>query len=70
MKPFPWAEAMGFGFGVLRLAPDAFWRMTPRELAQAIRAVRGPSIPPLARADLDDLLTRFPDAPRNGERNG
>lgn len=30
MKPFPWHEAMGFGLGVLRLAPDQFWRMTPR----------------------------------------
>jgi uncharacterized phage protein (TIGR02216 family) len=69
MKPFPWAEAMGFGFGVLRLAPDAFWRMTPRELAHAIRAVRGPAVAPLARADLDDLLARFPDAPRKGGCN-
>ena len=41
--PFPWSEAIGFGLGVLRLAPDAFWRMTPRELAHAIRAVRGPA---------------------------
>ena len=64
MKPFPWDEAIGFGFGVLRLAPDAFWRMTPRELAQAIHAVRGPSVPLLARTDFDDLLARFPDAPR------
>ena len=69
MKPFPWTEAMGFGFGVLRLAPDAFWGMTPRELAQAIHAVRGPSVPPLARTDLDDLLARFPDATREGGRN-
>lgn len=67
MKPFPWAEAMGFGFGVLRLAPDAFWRMTPRELAQAIRAIHGSATAPLARAELDDLLVRFPDAPRKGE---
>ncbi|MEO6945234.1 MAG: rcc01693 family protein [Nitrobacter sp.] len=66
MKPFPWDEAMGFGFGVLRLAPDAFWRMTPREPAQAIHAVRGPSVPPLVRTDFDDLLARFPDAPRKG----
>jgi uncharacterized phage protein (TIGR02216 family) len=70
MKPFPWTEAMGFGFGVLRLAPEAFWRMTPRELALAIHTVRGPSAAPMARTDLDDLLARFPDAPRNGERNG
>ena len=59
--PFPWAEAMQFGFGVLRLSPDAFWRMTPRELAHAIAAVRGPVPPPLDRAGLDDLMTRFPD---------
>ena len=60
---------MGFGFGVLRLAPDAFWRMTPRELAQAIHAVRGPSVAPLARTDLDDLLARFPDTPQERARN-
>ena len=32
---------MGFGLGTLRLAPDAFWRMTPRELAAAMEAVLG-----------------------------
>lgn len=61
MTPFPWVEAMRFGFGVLRLAPDAFWRMTPRELAHAIHAVRGPVVTPIARGDLDALMTRFPD---------
>ncbi len=61
MKPFPWRAAMGFGVGVLRLAPDAFWRMTPRELAAAIAAVRGPLVAPLKRVDLDDLMQRFPD---------
>lgn len=59
--PFPWRAAMGFGFGVLRLAPDAFWGMTPRELAAAIAAVRGPIAAPLARADLDELMQKFPD---------
>ncbi|MBN8975316.1 MAG: phage tail assembly chaperone [Rhizobiales bacterium] len=53
--------AMGFGFGVLHLAPDAFWRMTPRELAAAIAAVRGPVAARLARADLDGLMRKFPD---------
>lgn len=52
---------MRFGFGVLRLVPDAFWRMTPRELAAAIAAVRGPIVAPLARADLDELMQKFPD---------
>ena len=38
MKPFPWHEAMGFGLGVLRLAPDQFWRMTPRGVVALLRA--------------------------------
>lgn len=59
-KPFPWDEAIGFGLGVLRLSPDAFWKMTPRELAYAIQAVTGRSAP-LAREQLDQLMTRFPD---------
>ncbi|MGM4886640.1 rcc01693 family protein [Tardiphaga sp. 20_F10_N6_6] len=60
--PFSWAEAMQFGFGVLRLSPDAFWRMTPRELAYAIAAVRGPVSTPMDRGALNDLMTQFPDS--------
>jgi uncharacterized phage protein (TIGR02216 family) len=60
-NPFPWAEAMQFGFGVLRLSSDAFWKLTPRELAAAIAGARGPLAPPLARVALDDLMQRFPD---------
>lgn len=60
--PFPWADAIGFGFGVLRLSPDAFWRMTPRELAHAVRVRNGVSVMPIGRASLLDLMTRFPDA--------
>ncbi|MBB1092426.1 phage tail assembly chaperone [Rhodopseudomonas palustris] len=61
MTPFPWSEAMQFGFGVLRLSSDEFWRMTPRELASAIVAVRGRVTAPLDRGGLDDLLRRYPD---------
>ena len=32
MTSFPWKEAMRFGLGVLRLPPEAFWKMSPREL--------------------------------------
>lgn len=60
MSPFPWREAIGFGLGVLRLSPDAFWRMTPRELAYAIEAVRGRGVP-LDRGVLTDLMKRYPD---------
>ena len=61
MTPFPWDQAIGFGIGVLRLAPAAFWSMTPRELACAVRALAGDKPAPLARAALHELMTRFPD---------
>ena len=61
MRPFPWEAAMQFGFGVLHLAPDTFWRMTPRELAQAVIAVRGPAAIPIDRDTLDALMQCFPD---------
>lgn len=61
VSPFPWNEAIGIGLGVLRLAPDAFWRMTPRELALALRA-RGIGVAaPLGRATFADLMRRYPD---------
>ena len=61
MQPFPWKDAIGFGLGVLKLPPDAFWRMTPRELAAAIEAVSGRAAAPLPRAGLEELMRRFPD---------
>jgi uncharacterized phage protein (TIGR02216 family) len=60
MQPFPWKQAIGFGLGVLKLSPDAFWRMTPRELAYAIEAVRGRHAP-LDRASFTQLMKRYPD---------
>jgi uncharacterized phage protein (TIGR02216 family) len=62
-KPFPWAEAMQFGFGVLHLSSEAFWKMTPRELAHAIIAVRGRAPAPIERGDFDALMQAFPDGP-------
>ncbi|MFT3938222.1 rcc01693 family protein [Rhodopseudomonas sp.] len=61
MTPFPWAEAMQLGLGVLRLPPDQFWRMTPRELAAAIAGLRGGATPPLGRAAFAELMRRYPD---------
>lgn len=53
---------MGAGLGLLRLSPDAFWRMTPRELAAAMSALLPPSAGHLPRGDLEALMARFPDA--------
>lgn len=60
-EPFPWAAAMAFGFGTLRLAPEAFWQMTPAELAAAWRrhAAGGSGAP--GRGELAGLMARFPD---------
>jgi uncharacterized phage protein (TIGR02216 family) len=60
MTRFPWTQAIGFGLGVLRLSPDQFWRMTPRELAYAIEAVTGRRAP-LDRDGFANLMKRFPD---------
>lgn len=54
---------MTFGFGHLRLAPSAFWSMTPRELAAAVAALpRSSTLAPPTRTNFDTLLKRFPDA--------
>jgi uncharacterized phage protein (TIGR02216 family) len=52
---------MAFGLGVLRLSPDAFWAMSPRELAAAAEGVRGPAPQGCEGFDLDALLRAFPD---------
>ena len=56
---------IGFGLGVLRLAPADFWAMTPRELAAVIghlAPVRHPA--PLRRDEFSALLNRYPDRER------
>lgn len=62
MTGFPWGEAMAFGLGRLRLAPDAFWAMTPRELAAAHKGLCGRAHSGAPdRAGLDALMRSFPD---------
>ncbi len=51
---------MAFGFGVLRLSSHEFWRLTPRELAGAVRALAGETSQ-VSRDTLNELLARFPD---------
>ncbi|MFC0283052.1 phage tail assembly chaperone [Camelimonas abortus] len=54
---------MVFGLGTLRLAPETFWAMTPREIAAAMRAFRpaaaGDGAP--SREWLRAMARRFPD---------
>lgn len=54
---------MAAGLGLLGLPPRAFWQMTPRELASALRgrAGLGQRDGGPVRRDLEALMKRFPD---------
>lgn len=56
-----WAGLMRLGLGVMRLAPEVFWGMTPRELAAAAHPYQGAQGGAPDRGALDQLLSRFPD---------
>ncbi len=53
-----WPALMSLGLGHLRLTPDTFWSMTPREF-QAALAPRTAN--PMTRAALDTLAAQHPD---------
>ena len=55
---FPWEEFMRLGLGVLKLAPQAFWAATPREMAAAFPRARREV---MARDGLAALMQMFPD---------
>lgn len=59
--PFPWVEALGFALVRLHLSPEAFWAMTPRELAAAIRFAGGGAASSPDRKALRTLMLAFPD---------
>lgn len=62
---FPFARAMAFGLGVLRLSSRDFWSMTPRELFRAVEGVYGRAPGAPSRVTLDELMRDFPDAGQN-----
>ena len=58
---FPWAEVLHAGLHSLRLSPQAFWALSPREfhiMAGGLRMRQG--VP--GRTDLAALMASFPDA--------
>lgn len=67
MRPFPWTDAMRFGFGTLHLSPADFWSLSVRELCAAMEA-HAPVRQAPERADLASLQERYPDMrePRDG----
>ncbi len=58
---------MAFGLGRLRLSPQEFWAMTPREIGCAMSVFGRSGIQPPKRGDLERLMAAFPDG---GGTNG
>lgn len=56
-----WPGLMRAGLRGLGLSPEAFWRLTPAELAILLGAEAGAG--PLTRARLEDLARQWPDLP-------
>lgn len=53
---------MAAGLGILRIEPRAFWSMTLKELAAALRCLGGGvDEQPPSRLDVDELMQRYPD---------
>ncbi|MEZ5779857.1 MAG: phage tail assembly chaperone [Paracoccaceae bacterium] len=59
MSEIDWPGLMRAGLGRLGLTPDAFWRLTPAELALMIGEPSGTA--PLGRERLGELLRAWPD---------
>lgn len=60
-----WPALMALGLGVLRLPPQTFWQMTPREFSAALHGAIGHiSAPPMNMAEFSNLAARFPDEDR------
>ncbi|MCB1399780.1 MAG: phage tail assembly chaperone [Rhodobacteraceae bacterium] len=59
MSGLDWAGLMRVGIRGLGLAPAAFWRLSPAELALMLGEAAG--APPLTRARLDALVAQWPD---------
>lgn len=60
-----WPGLMRAGLRGLGLAPEAFWRLTPAELAILLGAEAGAG--PLTRSRLEELARKWPDLPRAAE---
>jgi uncharacterized phage protein (TIGR02216 family) len=52
---------LGVGLGLLRLSPDAFWAMTPREFAAAAGLSTGTARETPERGELSRMMAEFPD---------
>ena len=62
--PFPWAAALHFGLGLLRLPPLQFWALSVTELLALGGGIRPLPVPD--RSMLEALMRQFPDGGKDG----
>jgi uncharacterized phage protein (TIGR02216 family) len=53
---------IAYGLAVLKLPPDQFWTLTPRELAAVLAASAPPPTTP-SRTGIEALMRAHPDDP-------
>jgi len=59
LEKFPWADVYRLGVLELRLSPNDFWTLTPRELAVLLGSM--PAGQRTMRAELVSLMNLYPD---------
>jgi len=64
----PWPRLMEIAYGMLGIAPDVFWAMTPPEWMAAFKGFKRKygmaddrDAPAITRDELEQLMMRFPD---------
>ena len=60
MSRIAWGDLQRFGLGEMRLSPDAFWSLTPREL-MILSGISEFGAGHLDRTGLDALMRAYPD---------
>lgn len=63
MSRLAWSDLERIGLQDLRLHPDAFWRLTPREFS-IMAGLEAGSETHLGRAGLAELMQAYPDKKR------
>ena len=63
-----WDALMRVGLGRLRLAPETFWAMSPREFAAAVEGALGTAAAPMTAGRLRDLMAAYPDETKERAR--
>lgn len=60
MSRIAWDDLQAFGIGQMRMAPDAFWALTPREL-MILAGISELGSGHLDKGGLEALMRAYPD---------